>query len=44
MEFLRVLKRAPRSLEHRTLGIRLRDLASYLPVTAFGVTAAGATI
>ena len=38
------LKRAPRSLEHRTLGIRLRELVCNLPPTALGVTAGGATI
>ena len=31
-------------VEHHTLGIRHRELASYLPLTALGVTAGGATI
>ena len=45
MEFLRVLKRAPRSLEHRTLGIRLREARRQPPSDcAWGHTAGGATI
>ena len=32
------------SLDHHLLGIRHRELAGYLPLTALGVTAGGATI
>ena len=39
-----VLKAAARSLEHRTLEIRHRELAGNLPLTALWVTAGGATI
>ena len=52
MELLSVLKGAPqgaaqrptRKLKHCTLGIRLREVAGYLPLTALGVKAGAATI
>ena len=37
-------QRPPSRLEHRTLGIRLRELAGYLPLTVLGVKAGGGTI
>ena len=43
MELLSALKAAAGSLEHFSLGIRHREPAGYLLLTALGVTAGGAT-